>query len=94
MKLWIISAIIALVAWNIFVFFLYGADKRKARKGHWRISESTLLASAFCMGGLGTVLGMKTFHHKTKHSEFKILVPIALALNAAAIAAAIYFACI
>ena len=37
---------ILLTAWlamNIFTFSLYGADKRKARRGAWRISEKTLL---------------------------------------------------
>lgn len=67
--------------WNIFVFFLYGLDKRRARKGKWRISEKALILSAFFMGGLGAALGMRLFHHKTKQRKFQILIPIALLLN-------------
>jgi len=29
----------ALLVWNLIVFILYGADKRKAKKGKQRISE-------------------------------------------------------
>jgi uncharacterized membrane protein YsdA (DUF1294 family) len=77
----IILAIIAVAVWNIITFTLYGADKRKARKNHRRISETTLILCAFLMGGAGAILGMKVFRHKTKHWKFKILVPLALLLN-------------
>ncbi|MEG2915713.1 MAG: DUF1294 domain-containing protein [Oscillospiraceae bacterium] len=82
--------IIAFTIWNIIVFFLYGIDKYKAQKGQWRISESTLIITAFFMGGLGAFLGMKTFRHKTKHLKFKILVPLALIFNIALILGTIY----
>lgn len=31
---------------NTLVFVLYGVDKRRARRGMWRISERTLLTGA------------------------------------------------
>ncbi len=76
---------IALGAWNLIVFFVYGLDKLKAKKDMWRIPEKTLLLLAFLMGGLGAVLGMRVFHHKTKHKVFTIGVPICLILNLAAL---------
>lgn len=70
-----------LIIINIIAFYLYGVDKRKARKGKWRIPENTLLGVALIGGSLGALLGMYLFHHKTKHWKFKILVPLFLVLH-------------
>ena len=64
---------------NVLAFILYGIDKRRARKHHWRIPESRLLSIALLGGALGALLGMGIFHHKTKHTFFRIGVPLALA---------------
>ena len=72
-------------------FVLYGVDKSKAKKGRWRIPEKTLLLFAACCGGLGAFLGMKIFRHKTKHTSFKILVPVFMTIQFIAIAAGAYF---
>ena len=58
---------IFVVVMNIISFSLMGRDKRCARQGKWRISEKTLFLVTACFGGLGGVLGMKMFHHKTQH---------------------------
>ncbi len=79
-KLLVIFAI-----WNIIVFFLYGIDKLKAKKGAWRISEKALLLCAFFLGGVGAFAGMKVFRHKTQHTSFNILVPIFAILTVAAL---------
>ena len=71
----------AVVAWNFITFIVYGIDKRRATKGKWRISETALLACAFLMGGMGALLGMGVFRHKTKHLKFKLLVPLAIVVN-------------
>lgn len=77
--IWI--ALAAVIAWNIITFVMYGIDKRKAKKSKWRISESNLLAVAFLMGGIGALLGMTVFRHKTKHFKFRLLVPLAVIVN-------------
>ena len=56
---------------NALAFIVYAIDKFKARKGKWRISESTLLLLAFIGGSIGSWLGMKVWHHKTIHRKFK-----------------------
>ena len=75
--------IAALLLINIVAFAAYGIDKHKAQKDRWRIPESTLLLMAFFGGALGALLGMRAFHHKTKHWKFKILVPLFLILQLA-----------
>ena len=77
---WIALALV-LVLWNIVTFALYGVDKHKAKKKKWRISETSLILCAFLMGGLGALLGMSAFRHKTKHLKFRLLIPLALIVN-------------
>jgi len=81
-------SLIALAVWNIIVFAMYGLDKRNAKRGGSRISEKTLLLSTALMGGLGALVGMNLFRHKTKRLKFKIGVPLLLIVN---IAAAVVF---
>ena len=78
------------LTWNLFTFLQMGMDKRKAVKEKQRISEKTLLLSAFFMGAVGSGAGMLVFHHKTKKWKFRILVPLALAVNLAVICIGIY----
>ena len=68
---------------NLVALYLYWNDKRRAKKGRWRIPENTLLLIAFIGGSIGALLGMKVFRHKTKHWKFKILVPLFLILQVA-----------
>lgn len=83
--------LIALLAWNIIVFLLYGIDKAKAKRGSRRISEKTLLWCAFLLGGAGGIAGMLVFRHKTRHTKFRILLPMALILTVAAVGAYVFF---
>ena len=63
---------------NLLTFLVYGIDKRKAKKGRWRIPEATLLLLAVVGGSIGALLGMRVFRHKTKHKKFLIGVPLIL----------------
>ena len=69
-----------LVLINLITFALYGADKRRAKQGKWRITERTLITCCFLGGAAGGMLGMKVFRHKTQHTKFRILVPVSLVL--------------
>ena len=60
---------------SLITFILFGADKRKAVKHQWRISEATLLLFSV-FGGIGGLLGMLLFRHKTMKWKFRILVPL------------------
>lgn len=68
---------------NITAFMMYGLDKWKAKRNAWRISEKTLLLTAFAGGSIGALTGMFFFHHKTKHFSFMILVPLFLIIHIA-----------
>lgn len=57
---------------NCISFGLYGIDKYKAKKHHYRISETTLLVSS-CIAPLGSLFGMFLFHHKTKKLKFYVV---------------------
>ena len=54
------------------------ADKRKAKKKLWRIPEATLLTIAALGGSIGSLAGMYTFRHKTKHLKFTLGIPAIL----------------
>lgn len=60
---------------NIIGFYFMYIDKRKAIKNEWRISEDILISIAIIGGSLGSLLGMYTFRHKTKHLKFTIGIP-------------------
>ena len=55
---------------NLVSFFLMGIEKIKARTLKWRIPEKTLFAFALLGGSIGSILGMRIFHHKTRHWYF------------------------
>jgi uncharacterized membrane protein YsdA (DUF1294 family) len=58
---------------NLVTFFLYGIDKRRARKKKRRIKEALLLGLGLIGGGAGGFLGMKFFKHKTKKTYFYLV---------------------
>lgn len=51
---------------SLVTFCVYGADKRKAKRGAWRTPERTLLLLSFCGGAYGGFTAMQMFRHKTK----------------------------
>ncbi|GFI61215.1 hypothetical protein IMSAG049_00372 [Clostridiales bacterium] len=73
------------VAINTTLFVLMGVDKAKARKNKWRIKEATLMLTALLGGGIGGLLGMKAFHHKTKKWYFYVVYITTIVLHIAVI---------
>ena len=66
---------------NAVAFIVYGIDKYRARNGKWRIPEATLLMLTVVGGSVGAWLGMKAWHHKTRHMKFRYGVPVILLLQ-------------
>ena len=86
----ILAVLAVVVVMNIAAFALMGHDKKMARQGKWRVPEKTLFLVTACFGGLGGVLGMKVFHHKTRHWYFKVVFPVLLITQIAVISAGAY----
>lgn len=84
----IIAGYLALI--NLLGFSLMGIDKSRAIKRLWRIPESTLFIIAIIGGSLGCIIGMKTFHHKTRHWYFLYGMPAILIVQIAAVIVLIY----
>lgn len=77
-----ISMIYLLIV-NIIGFIIMGWDKRKAKRGHWRIPEKKFFVLALLGGWLGIYLGMKVFRHKTLHLSFRLGIPVLGIINIA-----------
>ena len=73
MVYWIVGYLMVI---NLVTFIVYGIDKSKAKKHLWRIPEATLIGLALMGGSVGAFLGMRLFHHKTKHVKFYVGVPV------------------
>ena len=82
----LICAVIGAV--SLITFIMYGADKRAAIKGRWRVPERTLLALSFFGGAAGGTLAMLLFRHKIKKSAFIFINFTGILWQAAAITAA------
>ena len=67
-----------LIIVNAAAFLLMLADKLKAKRGAWRIPETTLMGIAAIGGSVGSLAGMYLFRHKTKHIKFTLGIPVIL----------------
>ena len=75
---WGTVLLVWLAAVNVVTFAVYGIDKAKAKRGAWRVPERTLFLLPLLGGSLGALLGMRVFHHKTKHWYFVWGIPLIL----------------
>lgn len=80
--------LIYLLLINALGFLLMLIDKWKAKHHRWRIPEATLMGVAALGGSVGSLLGMYTVRHKTKHVKFTVGIPVILVVQ---IFAAVYF---
>ena len=87
----VVIALAVIAVMTVVAFTLMGIDKRRARRGAWRISEKALFLTTACFGGLGGVLGMKVFHHKTQHWYFRVFFPLLLVLQTAILAIGVHY---
>ena len=67
----IICAAVALISFVNFI--MYGADKRAAVRGKWRIPDRVLWGVWLWGGALGGIFGMIVFRLKTKKAAFIIV---------------------
>ena len=67
--------IMYLIIINVIGFLVMWIDKLKAKKGSWRIPEKTLFLITALGGGIGSIIGMYSFRHKTLKMAFVIGFP-------------------
>lgn len=79
---------------NLYTFYLFYSDKKRAKKGIYRISEKHLLLSAFLLGGIGAWTGMTKFRHKTQKPVFKFCIPIAAVLTVLSLVVVLFYSII
>ena len=82
------NIIIYLIVINLLTFFIMWWDKHEAKLGDWRVSEKFLFLLVLLGGGIGGIVGMYVFRHKTKKWYFKFGFPIILIIE---IIIALYF---
>ncbi len=66
---------------NISAFLSMYIDKMLSIKHKWRIREKSLFMFALFLGSTGSIIGMYTFRHKTKHTSFVVGMPVIFILN-------------
>lgn len=66
------------------------ADKSRAKKGKWRVKESTLFLLSALGGSAAMYITMRIMHHKTLHKRFMIGIPLIMAVQAAVLIFIIY----
>lgn len=72
-----------IVVMNIVGFFLIKVDKKRLQNKEPRIKEVLLFVIAGLSGGVGELLSMLIFRHKTYKWYFKLFMPIIAVLNIA-----------
>lgn len=66
------------------------ADKIKAKKGTFRISEKALFVLAILGGGVSEYFTMRLIRHKTLHKKFMIGLPVIIIFQLVLITALFY----
>ena len=80
MPAWIL-ALYALV--SLMTFLIYAIDKRAARNGRQRISESTLHILTLTGGWPGAVLAQQLLRHKSQKQSYRMVFWATVILNSA-----------
>ncbi|MCX4217252.1 DUF1294 domain-containing protein [Pseudomonas sp. MCal1] len=66
---------------SVLAFFLYWADKRKARADAWRTPENILHAVELAGGWPGALIAQQVLRHKTRKVSFQVLFWVIVALH-------------
>jgi uncharacterized membrane protein YsdA (DUF1294 family) len=66
---------------SLLTFLIYAKDKRAARDGNWRVSESTLHTLSLFCGWPGAIIAQVKLRHKTKKESFRIAFWLTVLVN-------------
>lgn len=57
---------------NAFTYLAYAADKHYARRGGWRVPETTLHLLALAGGSPAAFIAQRRLRHKTRKTPFQV----------------------
>lgn len=66
---------------TVITFLVWGFDKFRAQLQQWRVPEKTLYMLIILGGGVGALLGMTVFRHKTRKTKFKIISVVSILVH-------------
>lgn len=66
---------------TLITFLVWGFDKFRAKFQQWRVPEKTLFGLIILGGGIGALLGISVFRHKTRKPEFKIIAIVSISVH-------------
>lgn len=78
-----IPVLVAYLLVSLITFFVFGWDKRQARRQKRRIPESTLHILELAAGWPGSLLGQRVFHHKTRKRSYQVVFWLIVVLHTA-----------
>jgi len=73
--------LIYLLSVNAIGFLIMLYDKYLAKNNLWRVPEATLMGIAIIGGSIGSLAGMYTVRHKTRHLKFTVGIPLILTVQ-------------
>lgn len=85
---------LVILAWyalmSVVTFCVYALDKRRAKRGGWRVQEKTLQLLALIGGFPGAWAGRAVIRHKTQKRWFTFVLLLITLLHVGAIGVAVY----
>ena len=69
---------------SLLTFIMYAVDKSAAKKGVWRIQESTLHLLSLAGGWPGALVAQQKLRHKSKKQSFRLVFWVTVLLNCGA----------
>lgn len=79
---WLIAYLVAVSLLSVIYTVV---DKRQARRGGWRVAESTLFLIAVMGGAAAMLFTMRCIRHKTRHRRFMWGLPFVTMLHIVAL---------
>lgn len=81
----LLPVLLLYVLLGLLTFGIYALDKSAARRGRWRISESTLHGLSLAGGWPGALLAQQMLRHKSSKREFRRVFWVTVVVNGLAL---------
>ena len=78
--------LVAMLVFSFVAVVLYAWDKRRAKRGGWRVPENVLHAMELLGGWPGALLASKLFRHKSRKASYRIVRAMCILAHVLAVA--------